>query len=131
MYFYLGLGIKDWARNMARYTLAGTTIWTLRVAFKKNRSRIWRDLERRLSAPRSNKSEVNIGKLANITKDGETVAIAGKLLGSGSIGHRLTVYALSISEQAANKITQAGGKLISVDDLIQRHPKGRGVRIIG
>jgi large subunit ribosomal protein L18e len=116
---------------MAHYTLAGPTIWTLRAAFKKNRSRIWKDLERRLSAPRSNKSEVNIGKLANVTKDGETVAIAGKLLGSGSIGHRLTVYALSISEQAANKITQAGGKLISADDLIQKHPKGRGVRIIG
>ena len=116
---------------MSAYTLAYEPIWTLRTAFKRHRSRIWRDLEYRLMASRSNRREVNISKLANVTKDGETVVIPGKLLGSGSIGHKLTVYALSISEQAASKITQAGGRFISLDDLIRKYPEGKGVRIIG
>jgi large subunit ribosomal protein L18e len=116
---------------MSAYTLAYEPIWILRTAFKKNRSRIWKDLENRLMTSRSNRTEVNISKLASFTKDGEIVAIPGKLLGSGSIGHRVTVYALSISEQAATKITQAGGRFISLDDLIRKYPEGKGVRIIG
>ena len=116
---------------MSAYTLAYEPIWTLRTAYKKNRSRIWKDLENRLMTSRSNRREVNINKLANFTKGGEIVVIPGKLLGSGSIGHKLSVYALSISEQAATKITQAGGRFITLEDLIREYPEGKGVRIIG
>ncbi|MFL6317070.1 MAG: 50S ribosomal protein L18e [Nitrososphaeraceae archaeon] len=112
-------------------TLVYNTIWTLRRAFKKNKAPIWRLLENELSGPRSNRREVNVRELANVTKNNEVVIVPGKVLGAGAIGHRLTVCTFSISEIAARKIIGSGGKIITLDDLVQNHPDGTGVRIIG
>jgi ribosomal protein L18E len=38
---------------------------------------------------------------------------------------------LSISEAAAKKVMESGGKVITFDDLINKHPDGKSVRIIG
>ena len=111
--------------------LVYNTIWTLRRAFKNSKAPIWKSLENELSGPRSNRREVNVSELANITKNNEVVMVPGKVLGSGAIGHRLTVCTFSISESAAKKIIDSGGKIITLDDLIKNHPDGTGVRIIG
>lgn len=112
-------------------TLVDNTVWTLRNAAKKSKAPIWKDLERRVSGPRSTKSEVNLGTLAQITKANDIVMVPGKLLGTGSLGHKLTVCAFSISEPAARKVGVAGGKVITLEDLIKKYPEGKGVRIIG
>src|SRR5574341_2542895 len=112
-------------------TLVDNTVWILRSAAKKTKAPIWKDLERRVAGPRSNKSEVNLGTLAQVTKANEIVMVPGKILGTGNIGHKLTVCAFSISESAARKIGQEGGKVIALEDLIKKHPEGKGVRIIG
>jgi large subunit ribosomal protein L18e len=112
-------------------TLVDNTIWTLRRAFKKNKAPIWRALEDKLSGPRSNRREVNISRLANVTKDNEVIIVPGKVLGAGTIGHKLTVCAFSISEAAARKITESRGKVITLNGLIDKYPDGKGVRIIG
>ena len=112
-------------------SLIQRNIWTVRTAFKKNRAPIWRALERELSRPRKNRREVNIGTLADKTGDGQVVIIPGKILGSGEIGHKLTVCAVTVSESAAKKITACGGKLVSLADLAEQYPDGKGVRMIG
>ncbi|MGI0037707.1 MAG: 50S ribosomal protein L18e [Nitrososphaera sp.] len=112
-------------------TMLDSTVWTLRVAFKKTKAPIWRALEEELSGRRANRSEVNVGKLAEITKAGEVLVVPGKVLGTGNLGHKLTVCAYSVSEGAAKKIVSAGGRLISFEDLTKKHPDGKGVRIIG
>jgi large subunit ribosomal protein L18e len=112
-------------------TLIEDNIWTLRRAFKKNKAPIWRALEHTLLGPVSNRREVNINRLANVTKDGQVIIVPGKVLGSGEIGHKLTVCAISISEAAANKVTASGGKVITINDLVEEYPDGRGVRVIG
>jgi large subunit ribosomal protein L18e len=112
-------------------TLAYNTIWTLRGAFKRSKAPIWRSLENELSGPRSNRREVNVGELASATKNNEVVIVPGKVLGTGEIGHKLTVCTFSISEIAAKKIISSGGKIITLNDLIENHPNGTGVRIIG
>lgn len=112
-------------------TLIESNIWALRRAFKKNKAPIWRALERRLLGPISNRREVNINRLANVTKEGQVIIVPGKILGSGEIGHKLTVCAISISESATNKITASGGKVITINELVEEYPDGRGVRVIG
>jgi len=112
-------------------TLIDNTIWTLRRAFKKSKAQIWRALEYELSSRRSNRREVNVGRLSDITKDDEVVIIPGKLLGSGEIDHKLTICTFSISEGAAKKILESGGNIITLDRLIEKYPDGNGVRIIG
>ena len=112
-------------------TMVDTTIWTLRNAFKRNKAPIWRALEEELTAPRANRREINIRKLAEITKGDEVIVVPGKVLGTGSLDHKLTVCALSISETAAKKVIESGGKVVTFDHLINKHADGKGVRIIG
>jgi len=112
-------------------TMIDGTIWTLRSAFKKNKAPIWRALEQELSGSRSNRREINVRRLAEVTKAGEVVVVPGKILGTGSLGHKLTVCAFSVSESAARKVIESGGKVVTFEDLIKKHPDGKGVRIIG
>lgn len=112
-------------------TMLDNTKWTLRLAFKKSKAPIWRALEAELSGPRANRREINVGTLAEITRSGEVLVVPGKVLGTGNLGHKLTVCAYSVSEGAAMKIISAGGKVVNFDDLVKKHPDGKGVRIIG
>jgi large subunit ribosomal protein L18e len=116
---------------MFAQTVIDNTIWTLRNAFKRNKAPIWRALQEELAGPRANRREINVRRLAQTTKANEVVVVPGKVLGTGSLGHKLTVCAFSISETAAKKIIESGGKVVTFDDLINKHPDGKGVRIIG
>lgn len=116
---------------MFAQTAIDNTIWTLRSAFKKSRAPIWRSLQEELKGPRANRREINISRLAQITKADEVVVIPGKVLGTGSLGHKLTVCAFSMSEGAAKKIIESGGKVVTFDDLIKSYADGKGVRIVG
>jgi large subunit ribosomal protein L18e len=107
------------------------TIWTLRNTLKKNRVPMWKAVIKELSRSRSNRREVNIGQLAQVTKDKEVVIVPGKILGSGEISHKLTIWCFTISEVATRKILDAGGKILSLDSLVKKYPDGKGVRIIG
>jgi large subunit ribosomal protein L18e len=107
------------------------TIWTLRNALKKNKVPIWKAVIKQLYRSRSNRREVNIGQLAHVTKDKEVVIVPGKILGSGEISHKLTLWCFTISEVATRKILDAGGKILPLDSLIKKYPDGKGVRIIG
>ena len=117
--------------QMFAQSVIDSTIWTLRNAFKSNKAPIWRALQEELVGPRANRREINVRRLAEITSADEVVVVPGKVLGTGSLGHKLTVCAFSISETAARKITESGGKVVTFDDLINKHPDGKGVRIIG
>ena len=74
--------------------------------------------------------EVNVGKLGRITKKNEVVAVPGKVLGGGEIPHTLIVGAEKFSASARTKIEGVGGQAVSLKELAQKHPDGKGVRII-
>ena len=74
---------------------------------------------------------VNVSKLNEVTKDNEVVAVPGKVLGTGNISHKITLYSFSVSSEAAKKIIAAGGKIINHSEMIEKFPTGKGVRIIG
>ncbi len=92
---------------------------------------IWRDIATKLERPGRNWAEVNISRVARFAKQGETIVVPGKLLGSGNITFRVTVAAFTLSAQAKKKIEDAGGKAIYIDELVKVNPKGSGIRIMG
>lgn len=116
---------------MITKSISSETTWVLRKAFKTKKAPIWRRLESELANSRSHSSQVNISKLASVTKEGETIVVPGKILGSGRINHKLTVCAFSMSHKAAKKLNDCGGKIVTIADLTQSYPEGKGVRIIG
>jgi large subunit ribosomal protein L18e len=107
------------------------TVWTLRIASKRTKAPLWKDVERRLLNSRNNRREVNVDKLSKFTKEGDVIIVPGKVLGAGNLGHSVKVYAYSISKLASRKINEAGGQILGLTDLIEKYPHGSGVKIIG
>jgi len=104
---------------------------SLRKASDGGKRPIWRRLSRLALKPSRARKEVNLNRIAAMTKEGDAVAVPGKVLGTGSIKHGITISAFGISEVAANKITASGGTIISFEEMALRFPTGRGVALLG
>lgn len=103
----------------------------LRKQSRENKVGVWRDIAERLAKPRRDRIAVNLSRLNRYTQRNETVAVPGKVLGAGEMGHSITVAAFTFSERAKEKIIASRGKCLSFADLIKKKPNGSNVRIIG
>lgn len=59
------------------------------------------------------------------------MAVPGKVLGAGQIGHSINVAAFAFSDQARSKILRAKGKCMSILDLMSKNPKGAEIKVLG
>jgi large subunit ribosomal protein L18e len=91
---------------------------------------IWREIAKRLSRSASRRTAVNLGHISRHTQKGDVVAVPGKVLGSGSLGHPITVGAYSFSETAREKIASLGGTCLTLGELSERYPEGTKIRIL-
>ncbi len=105
-------------------------IVTLEVASRKNDAPIWKRVAELLSRPTRKRVEVNVGRLNKVVNDGETVVIPGVLLGHGILEKKVTVAVWRATRKAKEKVEAAGGRLISIEDLLKENPKGSNVRVI-
>ena len=80
---------------------------------------------------RKNWAQPNLSRLSRHAPEGAIVLIPGKLLGSGEVEGSPTVAAYSASEGARDKIIAAGGKYLSLNDLMSRKSRRKGVIILG
>ena len=106
------------------------------VGFLKKQSRensapIWLDIAERLTKPRRQRIAVNVSHLNRYSEKNQTVAVPGKILGTGVIDHALIVAALAFSSKAREKIMAANGKCLSFSEVIKKNPKGSNIKIIG
>ncbi|MFQ5969896.1 MAG: 50S ribosomal protein L18e [Nitrososphaerales archaeon] len=106
-------------------------IWSFRNAYKKSKAPVWIALQEMLERHRSRRIEVNLSKIAKHTEQGSVVIVPGKVLGSGSINHKVTLCAFSLSQNAAKKIIDSGGKVLSINQFVEKFPEGSKVKIIG
>jgi len=104
---------------------------SLKKASREKGSEIWRDIALRLEKPSRNWAEVNLSKLELFANEGDIIVVAGKVLGAGDINKKLTVAAYKFSASAAKKIEDAGGRKLTIPELVRETPSGRDVRIMG
>jgi large subunit ribosomal protein L18e len=102
----------------------------LKTISRENGVNIWRDIAKRMERPTRNYSEVNLSKLNRNTNADDTVLIPGKVLGAGSIEHKLTVAALSFSDGAIEKILEKVGVCLTIEELVKSNPNGSGIKIM-
>jgi large subunit ribosomal protein L18e len=102
----------------------------LKKESREKQAAIWLDLAEYLSKTRSQRISVNLSTINRNTKRADTIVVPGKILGSGSINHALTVAAFSASEKAKTKLTAAKAKYVSIPELLEKNPKGANVKII-
>jgi large subunit ribosomal protein L18e len=105
-------------------------IQQLHQTSKEQEVNIWKDIAQRLEKPKKNYPQVNLDKIQKHLLDKETALIPGKVLGNGEI-KKMDIAAWEFSQTAKNKIKKAGGKCYSIQELIQKNPKGKNIRIIG
>ena len=107
------------------------TLKILKKASKENEAPIWAKVADYVQKSRSNQKIVNLTRIDQKTEDGNAVIITGKILGTGSISHKVSVSSLSISNSAAKKIIESGGEVLEFSKMIEKYPTGKGVKIIG
>lgn len=102
----------------------------LREQAKKHKARIWLDLAERLEAPRRSRAEVNLSQLNRYTAEGNTVVVPGKVLAAGRLDHAISVASFKFSGAAKRKIITAGGKALTIGQLLEQNPSGNGIRLM-
>ena len=92
---------------------------------------LWRRIASDLEKSSRNRRSVNLSRISRYTKSGETVIVPGKVLSTGILDKSITIAAWQFSRQAVDKIVKANAKALSIAELMQMNPEGKGVRIIG
>jgi large subunit ribosomal protein L18e len=103
----------------------------LKKASTKNDAPIWSKLAEYALKPAIARRDINLNRINQLTKENDTVVFPGKVLGTGSVSHKITLCSFSISNSAAAKVLENGGKLITYSDLIKQNPTGKGVVLLG
>ena len=91
---------------------------------------IWRDVAQRLERSNRRTAEVNLSDISRHAEAGETVLVPGKVLSNGDLENKVDVVALKFSAKAQEKIESAGGKCLSIDEIMEANPKGSNIRIM-
>jgi len=94
-------------------------------------SKLWKAVARGLNRPRRVKFEVNLSRIERYAKAREVIVVPGNVLGNGDIRKNVTVAAIKFSGSAKEKLMKAGGECLSIEELYEKNPKGRGIRIMG
>ncbi len=102
----------------------------LKKASRSSGAPIWSRLAKLALKPTRARRTVNVNRLAGLTKQDDVVVVPGKVLGTGTISHGITLCPFSISAAAAGKIRGAGGRVVGFDEVIQKSPTGRGVALL-
>ena len=97
----------------------------------ENDAPIWKDIALRLEKPSRNWPQVNLERIDNNIRVKETALIPGKVLSSGNLTKKVTIAAWNFSDKSIEKIKKAGGKTISIQELVESNPKGKDIRILG
>jgi large subunit ribosomal protein L18e len=103
----------------------------LRKAAHAHDAPIWGSVADRLERPRHQMTPVNVAHLERLADADEWVVVPGKVLADGAITKPITVAAVGYSTEARTKIHAAGGKALTIAELLHERPDGAGVRLFG
>lgn len=106
------------------------TIKLLRSKATESKAEIWDTVAEELSSSRARRAQLNLNHISRATAKDSVVLVPGKVLGDGALRHPVVVSAFRFSETARAKIEQAGGKCVTIKDLVSRYPKGSKIQIL-
>ena len=97
---------------------------------RKQETAFWQRVADDLEKSSRRRVEVNLSRIARASKEGETVVVPGKVLGSGELPHKVRVVAFSFTKSAQRKLKEAKCESVSIEEFLKKNPQGSG-RIIG
>jgi large subunit ribosomal protein L18e len=102
----------------------------LRKTSKEQDAPIWADVADYLAHTRRQRIAVNLSNINRNSEKADVVVVPGKILASGAVDHTITVAAFEASDAAKAKLEAAKGKYITIQELLEKNPKGSKVKII-
>ena len=96
----------------------------------KEKVNIWKRIASDLEKPSRSRRTVNLSRIARYTKENESVIVPGKVLGTVELNHKVNIAAFTVSKSALSKL-QGKGTFMTIEELMQKNPKGKNLRIIG
>ncbi len=93
--------------------------------------KLWKRIADDLEMPTRKKRIINVSRINRYTQPNEVIIVPGKVLGSGSLNHNLTVAAFAFSDTAKHVIENAKGSCLTIQELIKKNPEGKKIRIMG
>ncbi|MDO8509186.1 MAG: 50S ribosomal protein L18e [Nanoarchaeota archaeon] len=100
---------------------------TIRLAVKNSD---WSKIAQILSASTRQFSAVNLSRINEESKAGDTLVIPGKVLSKGNLTKKLKICALAISVQAKEKLKESKSDFVYLAQEIKTNPKAEGIKII-
>jgi large subunit ribosomal protein L18e len=102
----------------------------LRKAEHAHDAPIWGAVADRLERSRHQVTPLNVGHLERLAAADDWIVVPGKLLADGPLSKPITVGALAYSAEARSKVHAAGGKALTISELLKEKPDGSGVRLL-
>jgi len=96
---------------------------------KERDEKIWKDLAVRISKSKRNRPTVNLSSINRYAKSGEIIIVPGKVLSYGKLDKKITIGALSFSEESKKKIKNSKSDFKKIKELIKEKPNK--IRIFG
>ncbi|MBU3913028.1 MAG: 50S ribosomal protein L18e [Nanoarchaeota archaeon] len=98
------------------------------LAAKKQKA--WLKIANLISAPRRKQASVNLNSIDEQTKEGDTILVPGKVLGTGNVSKKIRVAALYFSEDARKKLKDKKCEIVSVREEVKVNPKAQGIKVL-
>jgi large subunit ribosomal protein L18e len=102
----------------------------VRTIIEAKKKKGWTEIAEILSSPRINKISMNLDKINETAKEGETIIIPGKVLSEGDLDKKIKIVAFNFSEKAKEKISKSKGEFSTILEEIKKNPEAKNVRII-
>ena len=83
-----------------------------------------------MTKPKARRAAVNLSQINRNTQKNDIIVVPGKVLGTGSLTHSLTIAAFDVSENAKEKLKAAKAKYLSIAELVAKNPTGAKVKMI-
>jgi len=99
------------------------------IAAKKNQG--WLEVATILSGSRKNRKDANLSEINEKSKQGDKIVVPGKVLSQGKVDKKIKVVALSFSDKAKEKLSEAGCEMSDLLEEIKSNPSAEGLKILG
>ena len=103
----------------------------LKKEAQENNKPMWKDVALRLQKSSKNWPVVTLKRIDQHVHEKETALVPGKVLSTGELTKKIPVAAWNFSDKAKQKITDAGGKTMTIEELLKKNPEGKNIRIVG
>jgi large subunit ribosomal protein L18e len=100
------------------------------LLLKKQKNPFWHYVAKLLVRPKRKSIAVNLEKINKFSRSNSVILVAGKVLGQGNLEKKVQIYALNVSEPALKKIKESGSSYLEIEQLLQKNPDAKDIKLI-